>query len=381
MSKLKLVVLYAKSGCDFWRVWLPCEAMRKQGLAEVRYIEVRNIDNKELAANMKWCDLAILRGLATIDGLTMLRRYKGLGVRIAVDYDDLFYNVSPFNNAYKNFGTEEIKISETEYLWQDGVDGFSIKRNKVNFHAYKAILQEADLITTPSLYLKQALAEISEREDNIRLVPNAIDLNEWKPLDVRDKLPGKFRFGWAISSSHTEDFVFIKSVIEEFLAKHTDAVFVCIGDTQVKLDSTFPKDQFEWYPFSTLWEYHYPMRMAMLGLDCAIAPLADTEFNKCKSPLKFAEYTAFGWPVIAQNMTPYSDHIVNGETGLLAKTKEDWLRCLETMYSDASFRAKLKFNAQFVLKDMFDLEKVAKEWQQIYLDAIDANTSGVTILR
>src|SRR6185436_19510640 len=100
-----------------------------------------------------------------------------------------------------------------------------------------------------------------------------------------------------------------------------------------------PSDQLEWYPFSDLWEGHYPMRMAMLGLDVAIAPLAPTEFNKCKSPLKWAEYTAFGWPVIAQKMLPYSDVVVNGHNGLLADNKEDWVRCLETMYNDASYRA------------------------------------------
>jgi glycosyltransferase involved in cell wall biosynthesis len=363
---MKLLALINKSGCDFWRTYLPCEEMRKQGLAEVKYLYLKEATSHEIAEALKWCEIVLLRGLGNPIGLQTLRNYKALGRKVVTDYDDLFFNASPFNPSYREFGTEEVEVrnpetGDVQFLWKDGRDGFSLKDNKVKFHAYKCILEEADLITTTTIYLKDALLEISgERE--IAVLPNAVDFQRWKPLDIRDKYKDKFRFGWMVSGSHGEDWLSIKNTLVEFLDKHKDAKFVCMGDTYLNLTSVLPPNQVEWYPFSDLWEGHYEFMAAMLGLDVAIAPLANTEFNRCKSPLKFAEYTALGWPVIAQKMEPYSSHIIHGETGLIADTKEDWLSCLESLYLNPSLRSKLHFNALYACKQMFDVTKVARDW-------------------
>ena len=374
---MKILVIHGKSGCDFWRTWLPCEEMRKQGLAEVKYLENRFMTAKDISDGLKWCDLAHIRGLFGVEGLTTLRQYQKLGVPVTIDLDDLHFNVSPFNPGYKNFGTEEIEVKDPktgdiQWLWKDGENGFNIKDNKIKFHAYKSVLQEANLITTTTVYLKDAMVEISGRNDNINVLPNAIDFDRWKPLDVRSRFADTFRFGWAVSGSHGEDWITFKAALLQFLVEHPDAKFVCLGDTYMDIREGLKdvKDQVEWYPFSDLWEGHYELRMPMLGLDVAIAPLADTEFNKCKSPLKFAEYTAFGWPVIAQKMEPYISHIVHGETGLLAGTTEDWLNCLESLYQNKSLRSKLHFNALFACKQMFDIKKVAREWVKAYKNLV-----------
>lgn len=376
MNKPKIAVIHSKSGCCFWRAWQPAEFMRKQGLAEIRYLDTKTMTSKDIAEALQWCDIASARGLIGTDGLALLRNYQRLGKPVAIDYDDLHFNVSPFNPAYRHFGLENVQVKdpvtgEVTYLWEDGKNGFDIRSNEIKFHSYKALLKEANLVTTTTLYLHNALQDVAEGQGNIRIVPNAIDFQNWKPMpEIREKFPQKFRFGWAVSNSHGEDWLFIRSVLKEFLEKHSDATFVCIGDTSMDIRAGLPAGQVEWYPFSDLWEYHYPMRMAMLGLDVAIAPLADTEFNRCKSPLKWAEYTALGWPVIAQDMTPYKEEIIQGETGLLAGTHEQWLTCLESLYSNPDLRAKLRFNATFAVRSIFDLEKVAKEWQGVYAETI-----------
>jgi glycosyltransferase involved in cell wall biosynthesis len=376
LDKPKLLVVHTKSGCCFWRAWKPAEEMRRQGLVEVKYLEPKTMSAAEFAEKARWCDIIHHRGLVGMDGLKMLRSYQELGRKVTADFDDLHFNVSPFNRAYKEFGVEEVQVrnpatGDVQYLWKDGKDGFNLKANQMKFHAYKTILQELDLITVTTLHLKKAMAEISGREDNIRVLPNAIDLTQWRPLDgIREKLPGKFRFGWAVSNSHAEDFFFIKPALVKFLETHPDAVFVCIGDASMDIKQCLPKGQVEWYPFSDLWEGHYQLRMSMLGLDVAIAPLADTEFNKCKSPLKYAEYTAFGWPVVAQNMTPYKEHIISGETGMLAGSPDEWVTALNTLYEKPDLRRKLHFNAMFTLREMFDLKKVAQDWAAVYKNVI-----------
>lgn len=383
MSKPKIFCIYSKSGCCYWRTWLPLETMRKHGLIEVRYLDSRLMDSKVLKENLKWCDIVHIRGLIGTDALITMREYQKLGRYVVTDYDDNHFEVSPFNRAYREFGLDDVQVKDPttgdiQYLWKDGEEGFDIKRNQVKYHAFKSLLQEADAVTTTTIYLKHSFVRISEREDNIHVIPNAIDFTQWKPYpDIREKYKPGFRFGWAVSNSHKEDFLAIQPVLQAFLERHKDATFVCIGDVGFDLKTKLPASQIEWHPFSDLWEGHYPLRMSILGLDCAIAPLADTEFNKCKSPLKFEEYTAFGWPTIAQKQEPYSSHIVSGETGLLAGSTDEWLSALHSMYSNSGLRAKLLFNARFAVKETFDLDKVAQEWATIYTNLV--SPSGVVL--
>lgn len=373
---LKILVIHGKSGCDFWRTWLPCEEIRKQGLAEIRYLENRFMTAKEIGEGLHWCDLAHIRGLFGVEGLTTLRQYQKLGVPVTIDLDDLHFNVSPFNPGYANFGTEEVEVKnpktgDIQYLWKDGIDGFDLKANRIKFHAYANVLKEANLITTTTVYLKDAMLSISP-DANIAVLPNAIDFTRWKPLDIRSKFKDKFRFGWAVSGSHGEDWLSFKPALEQFLRKHPDAKFVCLGDTYMDIKAGMKdlSSQIEWYSFSDLWEGHYEFRMPMLGLDVAIAPLADTEFNRCKSPLKFAEYTAFGWPTITQKMEPYLSHVIQGETGLLAESTEEWVSCLDSLYENKDLRSKLHFNALFACRQMFDVKKVAQEWASAFKNLV-----------
>ncbi len=380
--KPKIFCVYSRSGCCYWRTWLPLEAMRKQGLVDVRYLDSRLIEPKVLKENLRWCDIVHIRGLIGTDALMTMREYQKLGRLVVTDYDDNHFEVSPFNPAYREYGLEDVQVKDpvtqdVQYLWHDGDNGFDIKRNQVKWHAFKALLQEADAVTTTTLYLKNQFVEISGREDNIHVLPNAIDFSQWKPYpEIRDKFKPGFRFGWAVSNSHREDFIAIQPVLKDFLKDNPDATFVCLGDAGLDLKSVLPASQLEWHPFSDLWEGHYPLRMSLLGLDCAIAPLADTEFNKCKSPLKWEEYTAFGWPTIAQKMEPYISHIVSGETGLLAGSKEEWRNALNAVKSDLSLRTKLVFNAKFVVKEQFDIEKIALEWYQTY-SALLSHTGAI----
>lgn len=347
---------------------MPHSYMQKEGLADVRFIELKNTTSSELAEAASQSDIIQIVGLMDMEGIELLQRYQRLGLKVVTDYDDLHFNCSPWNPNYKKFGTEEIKLPDGTYVWKDGVNGFDLKKNKFKFHTHKQVLKTADLITTTTLYLKEGLAEISDYEADIRVLPNAIDFNEWRPLDVRDKFPDKFRFGWAVSGSHGEDWIFAKDILLKFLKSHPDAKFVTIGDTYMDIKEALKEvaSQIEWYPWSDLWEGHYQLRIPLLGLDCAIMPLADTEFNRCKSPLKWTEMTAFGYPVIAQNMEPYSSHIQNGQTGLLAKTKEEWILALNQMYADKELRRKLRFNALIAAKEMFDIKHISREWLEIY---------------
>lgn len=377
---LKLALLVNRSGCDYWRSYQPAWTMAEKGLAEVRFIEARQLTSKKVGSALKWCDAVVARGLCGTDGLALMTEYQRHDRKVFIDYDDFFFDVSPFNPAYRHFGLEEVQAKNEEtgqvdYLWQDGVDGFDIRRNEIKYHAFIDIVRNVDLLTCTTPYLKQKFAEIRGTEEGIEIVPNALNWKRWRPFpNARDHYQDGFRFGWAVSDSHGADLLFVRETIKKFLENHKDAKFVLIGDTHVDISKYFPKEQLEWHAFSNLFEGHYAVKMGTLGLDVAIAPLADLEFNRCKSPLKYAEYTAFGWPIIAQKMLPYDDVIIHGETGLLAGSPDEWYAALEQMYQSKELRSRCHFGASMLCKELFDLEKVSWAWAAAYKKALGQTT-------
>ncbi len=70
--------------------------------------------------------------------------------------------------------------------------------------------------------------------------------------------------------------------------------------------------------------------------DIFIAPLIDNQFNRCKSAIKYLEYSALGVPGVYSRLSPYSSVVKHGENGFLASTLEEW----ETYPDDADRDAR-----------------------------------------
>jgi hypothetical protein len=82
----------------------------------------------------------------------------------------------------------------------------------------------------------------------------------------------------------------------------------------------------------------FPATLARLHLDIGLAPLVDTPFNRCKTNLKWLEFSALAVPTIASDVEPYSRCIQHGVDGFLAKTSEDMVRELGRLIRDPDLR-------------------------------------------
>src|ERR1041385_5814598 len=100
LEKPKILLIHGKSGCCYWRSYQFAKTAQQEGLADVRILEVKLMSQGEVTEALQWCDIAHIRGLMDEAGLETLLRYQRLGVKVATDYDDLHFNVSPFNPAY-----------------------------------------------------------------------------------------------------------------------------------------------------------------------------------------------------------------------------------------------------------------------------------------
>jgi outer membrane protein OmpA-like peptidoglycan-associated protein len=78
-----------------------------------------------------------------------------------------------------------------------------------------------------------------------------------------------------------------------------------------------------------------------VDFDIAIAPSADQLFNRSKTWIRALEMGALGIPIVAQNRLPYSDYVIDGVTGFLVNTEEEWHDRLTELINDPEMRAEM----------------------------------------
>jgi SAM-dependent methyltransferase len=84
--------------------------------------------------------------------------------------------------------------------------------------------------------------------------------------------------------------------------------------------------------------------------DIAVLPIVGHEFEMYKSPVKFLECASRGAACVA-SPTLYADVIRDGETGIIARSAEEWTRSLQRLVADPTERLRLAEAAWRDLRD------------------------------
>lgn len=82
--------------------------------------------------------------------------------------------------------------------------------------------------------------------------------------------------------------------------------FVFVGGVPQQLTEYVKNKQIFYQPPSDI--FNYPREIQLRKIDVLIAPLLDNAFNRCKSNIKFLEFSALGIPMIGQNMCTYNKY-------------------------------------------------------------------------
>jgi glycosyltransferase involved in cell wall biosynthesis len=243
---------------------------------------------------------------------------------------------------------------------------------------FQAVM-DADLVTVTSPILKKALIKFNP---NIKVLPNYLDDNIWhfqEPV-IGNKKTDEIVIGYMGTKSHQTDLLFILSVLDELLSIHGNGIkFRFWG---VKPPEKFLSNpQVEWLPFFSMEYKKFAEFFQTQNADIFISPLIDNEFNKCKSPIKFFEYTSLGVPGVFSAIAPYSEVINHGETGLLAYSLEEWKNNLVDLIENPTLRYELAQNAQKYVGDTWllskNITKIEKILNEIYSSTKNDNQYSV----
>lgn len=234
-------------------------------------------------------------------------------------------------------------------------------------HALLPIIRsitEADLVTVSTTKLREVL---SPYNPNISVLPNYLDTAYWQfkepKLKAIDDTP--ITIGYMGGGSHTPDLGYIEPVISNLLAKFGDRIKFCVWGLKPPA-SLLQLPQTKWIRVSTYSYADFVDFFQRQEADIFIAPLVDNLFNRCKSEIKFLEYSTLGSAIVASNLEPYNSVIKNGVNGFLASDYVDWETYLTRLIENNELRYKISLNAQLTVKDSWIISQNAKKWTEVY---------------
>ena len=372
-------------GCDFYRALLPMETIKAQRMAQVESLWPANIVadilyNKEKFLQVMDADVFLLQRVIGKSFLTKIHEVIKANSRrgvLIIDHDDNVFQVSPLSNHYSDYGTKEIKIvnnGQLVYEWKDGVN-LNIKKNQQRLDEIKWSLENCNMMTVTTDILADAFRPYCE---NIRVLPNCVDMKAWQKLPLIRPNPEEIRLYWSGGHSHWEDLFMVKNVLIETARKHKNVKIVISGWKPVGMEEDYPKDQFEFRPWSDTTAY--PYTTAIADPDIAIIPLVDNEFNRCKSAIKWIEMAALKVPAVTSMVSPYKELIdLKEDNGIFIENNDPnaWLKGIDLLINDAELRKKIGQNAYDTVKEHFDINTQYHQWFNAYGEVLSSSRLSV----
>lgn len=104
-----------------------------------------------------------------------------------------------------------------------------------------------------------------------------------------------------------------------------------------------------------------------------LAPLQSGEFYKYKYYNKFIEYSSFGIVGIYQDQEPYTDIVIDGYNGILAKDNE-WMTSIIYALENRSILEQMAITTNNLLQSSFSPESVSQQLQNAIPELLTYNT-------
>ncbi len=325
---MKIAMFPNPSASRYWRLEDPAKYLQKKGI-DARVIEKGGITDEVACA----VDMYVLNGCVDKPGIACLHAYqRERGKKLVVDVDDdiTLNDDNPHLAEHQHYNYAEV---------------------------VKVTMKIADKVTTTNNYLAKKL---SEHNKEVVVLPNFVDLERWDlPKLTNDS--ETVRIGWAGSMTHYDDLKMIINPLKRICAEFPQVRLIFVGDQRIgKYFDTCPVEAMEGVDFNA-----WPARLHGLRLDIGLAPLRDTEFNRCKSPIKFYEYS------IAKIAGVYSPTVYNfrgfdGTFGLIAKTEDEWYGAIKNLILNKSLREDIVHHAYAHVKGRKSLKKNIHQWIKAY---------------
>jgi O-antigen biosynthesis protein len=256
------------------------------------------------------------------------------------------------------------------FLPENHPDRFSQYYTPSLLPMFQAVLQ-ADLVTVST---KKLQSVIGNYNDHVSVLPNFLDDSVWQLRQpVLKSKNENLTIGFMGGNSHRADIEYLLPVILDLIARYPRRI--CFQFWGLKPSAELLSlPQVDWAPPFSYSYRKFAEDFQTRSADIFIAPLVDNLFNRCKSPLKFFEYSALGTPCVLSRLDPFDGVVTHNQNGMLAGSLDEWTDCLTQLIEDDELRFKLANEAQASIRENWLLSRNAYRWQEAF-EAISLNPS------
>lgn len=334
-------------GCGHYRLIWPAQAVAAD--LDVTVVAADDFD-RQLAGTVDGnkfhlryppdADIIVLQRPAHPMMPTVIRTLRRQGITVVVDIDDDLAAIHPGNAAHATYNPATPGSS-----WR---------------HVMSSC-RHANLVTTST-------PALAERYGAARVLPNYIPAS-W--LDIpHDDTP---TISWCGSlHSHAGDLTVVGAAVAKTV--RNGARYRTTGNGEgVEAELHLPAGTDT--PTGDIPFAEWPHHVARAGI--AIAPLADTRFNRSKSWLKPLEAMACGVPVVMSPRVEYRRLHEQTGVGFLAARPREWAGHLNRLTRDSQLRAEQSDAGRRAVHDHYTLEQNAWRWAEAWTDAHRISATAV----
>lgn len=302
--------------CAHIRAIAPGESLR--GSIELKWGVSFRRDQAEIQTSLiDWADLIIIqRFFPKENTVPIINRILAAGKPVIYETDDLLIEV-PVTNPHQGLAD-----NSKPYIL--------------------GLVSQATAVTVSTEEMKRALTPYHRQ---IHVLPNLLDDRLWN-VPMQAKPSGSpVVIGYAGTPDHKADLRLLEDVLERIAAKYGNRVafrFMGCDTERIKQLPGFSSITFD----PGYANYAHTIRKA--GIDIGLVPLEDNRFNRCKSNVKWLEYSACGIAGVYADLPPYRSCVKDGETGLLVAgyDVDAWVAAIESLIDNPDRRHAMALAAR-----------------------------------
>lgn len=224
------------------------------------------------------------------------------------------------------------------------------------------LLENVDLIWASTSYLQNRLSQLLNRPIfftdsyppylvNLISRPSKLKL---KIKQIQDKR--SFTFGYMGSKGHQRDLEKIVPAIKKILLHFPDAYFETFGTIAMPDELKSFGKRVTSHPVISNYR-NFLNHLYRLNWQLGLAPLETTEFNLCKSPIKYLEYTACNIPTLASDISIYNQF--NDHQDIFIAAADQWYDKIQDAICHPEIRTDILRKAKKRCSERFSLDSLA----------------------
>jgi len=222
----------------------------------------------------------------------------------------------------------------------------------------------ATVVVAGNAYLAARARAAGARD--VAIIPSVVDLEAYPVAAPAGNRPPVI--GWIGSPSTAEALDAVAPALARVCAGGRARV-VLVGVTPGLRSWPFPCEEREWEEGREAAD--------IAGFDIGIMPLVDEPWSRGKCGFKLVQYLACGRPAVASPVGVNPAIVIDGETGLLAASEDEWVAAVDRLVADAPLRARLGAAGRAHVEAHYALQRTAPLVADVLRRAAGAATTCV----